>query len=108
MSELKPGKGFHGTVTSEVLNFLADAINDVREAYVDGGGTELVDEGEAFKVLNLVTGFSSGWTSTKDKFGKKLYREIDWQGGSYRVTVVLNSHGELKIDIRQWYNPDEA
>lgn len=107
-SNLKPGKGFHGTITEEVLEFLADALGDIRDAYVENGGPELVDGGEAFKVHNLIKSYSSDWHETKDKFGKKLYREIPWQGGAHRVTVVLNSSGELKIDVRHWYNPEES
>lgn len=105
MTELRPGKGAHFTVTEEVLNFVADTVDDIRNVYVDNDGAELVDSGEAFKVFNLVKS-SDDWTEAKDKFGKKLYREIDWQGGAYRVTLVLNSHGELKLDIRYWYDSE--
>jgi hypothetical protein len=106
MTTLRPGKGAHLTVTGEVLDFLADTLEDLRTAWIDGGAAQFVEAGDGFKVFALVTERSDGWTAGKDNFGRKLWRSYDWQGGEYRVTLVLNQHGEFKVDVRHWFDPD--
>ena len=100
--DLKPGKGAHFTATQEVLDFLVATLEEIQSVW----DSDVIDEGEAKEIQRQLADQYEGWTSVRDKFGKKLYKGIDFQDGQYRVTLVLNSYGELKLDIRQWYLPE--
>jgi hypothetical protein len=44
-----------------------------------------------------------GWQTEKDKFGTKVFAATPYKEGELRVTVVLTSRDELKLDIREWF-----
>jgi hypothetical protein len=117
--ELRPGKGAHLDLTEETLDFLHSALEDMWNAAVstaeasvsDGEGKsldELIDTESGMQYLKDLRGSAEGWKPAQDKFGVKLYKALAWGDGEIRVTVVLNSQGSLKIDVRYWYDPDNA
>ncbi|SRR6266496_2724339 len=101
---LVPGKGFHGDLTFDSIEFLHQTITDVWNAYGEDGDS-LQNEDNEGEILKAVQATSSGWTREKDNFGTKIWKEIEWQKGSYRVTVVLTKRG-LKLDVRNWFDPE--
>jgi hypothetical protein len=97
---LYPGKGSHLVLNEEYLGWMRSALDEVTEAYSDDLHDSAPDE--VIKVLNR----DYEWESVNDKFGKKVYKKIDYKSGELRVTVVLTSKNELKLDIREWYEPE--
>jgi hypothetical protein len=113
---LRPGKGCHLDLTQETLEFINEAVTDLWNAA--GVGTkeepefpsldELIDSDNGIQYLKDVPYSATHWKKSKDNFGTKLYKALDWNDGEIRVTVVLNARGELKLDIRFWYDPESA
>lgn len=106
---LKPGKGLHTALNGEMIEWLHNAVDTVWEAYADFGdsdvtGDELQDSGKAKELHNRIKDVDESWVYTKDKFGEKVHKAIEWQEGELRVTVVVKGPNELKIDIRHWYS----
>lgn len=101
---LQPGKGFFGIASEDTLAFLAEALREVTEAYEEGGGDAGHDE-EPKNILKALLS-TDGWTAENDRFGKKAFKSIPVGEGAYRVTLVLTAKGELKIDIRNWFDPN--
>jgi hypothetical protein len=101
--DLKPLKGAHLVCNEDILGFIREAIQDVQDNYTDethGMNPEL-----AISDLKDVV----GWTSIKDRFGKKVYKARQYaqagqqeQKAELRVGVVLNGKRELMLDIRVW------
>lgn len=100
MSEFKPGKGIHASLDQESLEFFQLTIEEIWNAFDEDSESEQ-------SLLDDIAGSASGWKSTKDKFGKKLYKahRID-DDNEIRITVVLKDNGEYKIDVRNWFRPE--
>jgi hypothetical protein len=106
MSQLIPAKGFFGVLTKDSIDWLHGAVEEVWDAYGDDGD-ELNDAGRKDEILSRIAGSATGWTRTKDAFGSKVHKEIEWGNGTYRLTVVITKNGELNLDIRRWIINDE-
>jgi hypothetical protein len=107
---LLPGKGFHGDLTSETLNFFQQCFEDIWNTIGDDPESldAAIDEREQKPLMDFLRelhGSAAGWKQAKDKFGIKLYKAMPYGEGENRVTVVINSRNELKIDIRHWFDP---
>lgn len=103
---LAPGKGAHIVLNEAHLQFLNVAINDVMDQYSDE-----VHDADPKAVINalLEKGVPTlAWLEEKDKFGHKAYTSIPYKKGALRVTVVLTSQDELRLDIREWYDPNAS
>lgn len=106
MAELKPGKGLHADLTEKNITFLqealADLINPNLASPVVTYSDTLHDENPKQVVEHLLK--RDGWEDGgKDDFGQKVYRSIETSKGELRFTVILTKKGELKLDIRTWY-----
>ena len=107
----RPGKGgLHADLTGETLNWFHQTLEAVWNAAGDEEQlNELIDSKKPTQFLRNVNGSDSGWTAEKDNFGVKLYKELLWATDArgvehkYRITLVVNNKGELKIDFRDWY-----
>ena len=115
MTVLRPGKGAHLDLTEETLDFFHNVFTDLWNAAGDGTAEDnptldtLIDSGEGMQYLKDVSAPATHWVKSKDNFGTKLHKALPWgDGGEIRVTVVLNTRGELKIDMRYWFDPDSS
>jgi hypothetical protein len=115
--ELRPGKGAHLDLTEETLDFLHGCFEDMWNAAVSTAEAssadsksldELIDSEQGMQYLKDLRGSAEGWKPAQDKFGTKLLKALPWGDGEMRVTVVLNSQGSLKVDVRFWFDPDNA
>lgn len=104
MSKLQPGKGGHFHLNADTLEFFTNVFTLLNDELGEDLNERLDndEETEIFKELKA----KGSWEFQKDKFGQKLYREFPWQDGAYRITVVLNNRGELKLDVREWFDPE--
>lgn len=96
---LKPGKGLHSYINQEVLDFLMKNLAEVSQFYDDHQADE--DSRVIFQALR--SGAQPEWNYEDDSFGKKLWIGIPHAQGELRFTIVLSKKGELKLDIRAWY-----
>lgn len=111
MSEFRAGKGFMGDAVYESVAFFKKAFAEIVEVFqtefgpdgeFDGDGW--IDQGNSKDLVNeLIAKY--GWEKEVDDFGYKAFKTLDWQGGQYRVTLVLTSRGSLKVDVRSWFVP---
>lgn len=104
-TKLLPGKGGHFHLNGDTLLFFIDVLGELDDFLGGQLLNEELDAGKAKELFENLKG-AEGWSYEKDKFGAKVYREMAWQEGTYRVTCVLNSKDELKLDIRNWYAPE--
>lgn len=95
---MAPGKGVHLVLNEEILIWLGDVLSKIENQYSD----ELHDENPT-EVLDRLT--ESGWTKEKDGFGTKVYAAKPYRDNELRVTVVLTKQNELRLDIREWFEP---
>jgi hypothetical protein len=117
MADLRPNpKGAHLDLTQETLEFFFNAFTDLWNAAGEGTDTEngepsideLIDDGKGMQFLKDVNSSATHWKKAQDNFGTKLYKALPWQDGEMRVTAVHNKRGELKVDVRFWYDPDSS
>lgn len=99
---LKPGKGAHLDLTEEVIVWISQVIQEAELKYQSEDGDALQDNGKGLELLKEFERL--GWEREDDKFGKKAYRQLPWQEGAIRITVVLGKQGNLKLDVRYWYD----
>jgi hypothetical protein len=116
-SKLRPGKGAHLHLSGDTLGFFTLALSEVYDVLCKEGTRDLneaLDEMGAealFKelkesVMDTEAETPQHWHYVSDNFGKKLYTSMVWKSGEYRLTVVLTDNGDLKLDVREWYNPE--
>jgi hypothetical protein len=101
-----PGKGVHLVLNEDVLGWVRDTLSEVATAYDD----EVHDADPKVVVQQLCAPMANGgagWESEKDSFGVKAIAKRPYKKGELRVTVVLTKQNELKLDIREWYEPQE-
>jgi hypothetical protein len=111
MTELKPGKGLHLSLTAKMLDFLHECLEDIYNAYTPNSegddGNTLQDEGNADIFLEWVRGVASGWRFEKGdgKFSRsKVIKSMPYKEGELQVAVAAApGNTELKLDIRFWY-----
>jgi hypothetical protein len=98
-----PGKGIHLVLNEEYRNFVARALEDIDQCYSD----DMHDEDPQQVIMALTSGDEDlalgKWGYEKDNFGVKAIARTPYKNGELRVTVVLTNKGELKLDIREWY-----
>jgi hypothetical protein len=88
---------------------IEDLWNAAGEPNTEEGLDALIDSGNGMQYLKDINASATHWRKSKDNFGTKLYKSLAWgEGGEIRVTVVLNNRGELKLDVRYWYDPDNT
>jgi hypothetical protein len=105
---LLPGKGgFFGILNEDIVGWLKNTLDEVRDAYEIAGGDEMHDS-DPIKMLKELKGLDADWKYVKDDFGRKMYNAIPAGNGEYRVTVVLTNRNELKVDIRSWWDPENT
>jgi len=97
--KLAPGKGAHLVLNAEILEFVREALTTVDKYYSD----EHHDNEPGIVIDDLLT--EPGWSEEKDNFGRKAFTLMSYKEGELRVTVVHTKRGELKLDIREWFNP---
>jgi hypothetical protein len=105
---MAPGKGVHFVLTGKYLNWLRDALHDVDVVYSDAAHNvqpEIVVNTMTDPESDEISEFELQWERVKDNFGTKAFVSIPYKDGELRVTVVLSKQGELKLDIREWYDP---
>jgi len=96
---LAPGKGAHLVLNEEILEFLMEALRIVNHDYTDA----LHDSEPGVVIDNLVA--EEGWSEEKDNFGRKAFTHMKYKEGELRVTVVHTKRDELKLDLREWFQP---
>lgn len=115
---LKPGKGVHLVLNTEIIDFLFDRIERIQHSYEAFGGDDAHDENPKVLFRNMKNGLveTAFAEVDSDKFGEKVYFERPYPDGALRVTLILQgapsvdrngkttSKGSLKLDIRVWYN----
>lgn len=112
---LVPGKGFMGDATMASITFLNDAIYEVLDVFqtpfeVDGEevwSDDLIDQKKTAPIFNRLANVE-GWEKTKDSFGDKVFKCIPWMTGQYQVTLVRMKNGNLKLDVRNWFDPNAS
>jgi len=107
VAKLLPGKGAFLILNDGVLQFQRTALMDIAQVYTD----DLHDTKPKTVITLLCAGgdrFELKWEEVKDDFGHKAYASMPYKTGELRVTVVLTKQDELKLDVREWYNPDAA
>jgi hypothetical protein len=97
---LFPGKGTHLVLNQEVGNFISLCMEQIAEVYSDD-----LHDNDPKAVLNYLFAHEDAWTEQEDNFGHKAYKSMPYKKGELRVTVVLTKQNELRIDIREWYEP---
>jgi hypothetical protein len=101
---MAPGKGVHAVLNQEVLDFVKACLEDIESCYSDE-----IHDSEPIDVINTLKGWDRDedekWSELKDNFGHKVFRIMPYKDQELRVTVVLTKQGELRLDIRQWYDP---
>jgi len=105
MAKLYPGKGAHLVLNEEILDFVRGTLEDINGVYSD----EQHDESPALVIDGLLDGeimHENTWTEENDNFGRKAYASKHYKEGELRITVVFTKRGELKLDIREWYQAD--
>jgi hypothetical protein len=100
--DLRPGKGLHSILNQNVLDLLKEALGTIEEYYSD----EMHDSAPESVILGLSS--RAEWQEEKDNFGHKVFRMLPYKKGALRVTVVLTKQNELRLDIREWYDPAAA
>ena len=111
--QLRPGKGAHLPLNHEMLEFLMETITDLWNAAGDGETEDfptidtLQDNEQGMEYLQDLSNSATRWKKSKDNFGTKLHKALPWRSGEIRITVVLKDE-KLKLDIREWYDPDAA
>jgi len=97
-----PGKGAHLELNDRYLNWLQKVLEDIDICYSD----EDADDKAFDPILDsLLESEMNQWTEEKDNFGRKVYVAIPYKEGELRVTVVHTKRGEIKLDIREWFEP---
>lgn len=115
MGSLAPGKGGFFHLNGDTLGFFTMAMSELYDVLAQEGTrdvNEALDNGDAVDLFKqakaeLVEDESGTWSFEKDKFGQKVYKVLPWDTGAYRVTLVLTKDDELKLDVRQWYDPND-
>lgn len=105
---LQPGKGAHMVLNQSVLDFVEASLDMISSVYSDedhdNNPKAVLDALLAYEVVEG----DVAWQEEKDSFGHKAYRTMPYKKGALRVTVVLTKQDELRLDIREWYSPDQA
>jgi hypothetical protein len=93
-AELKPGKGLRLNF-QPALSYILDEFDKLEK---------LAEEFEGRPSAFMLALKENGWTYYEDKFGDCCYIESS-EGARdvFRITVVLTTKGELKLDLRNWY-----
>jgi len=93
-----PAKGAHLELNDRYLAWLQERLVEIDESYSDEDC-----EDKAFgPILDALLEYE-GWTEEKDNFGRKVFASIGYKAGELRITVVHTKRGEIKLDIREWY-----
>lgn len=100
--DLRPGKGLHAVLNQATLDLLEAALEEISLVYND----ELHDA-EPAAMLDVLKNVE-GWDEEKDNFGRKVFKMMPYKKGALRVTVVLTKQDELRLDLREWYDPAAA
>ena len=98
---LKPGKGLRADLadlSEGFVEFLYDQIAEVREAL------DTFFHDDSCKDITLELEQNYDWDREEDSFGKKAFASYGDDVHEIRVTVIETPKGDLKLDIREWYN----
>jgi len=99
-----PGKGVHLVMNNKILTWVNACLEDVANCYDDTLHDS--DPGQVLdNLLGLVQEEYLPWVEEKDNFGRKAIRKMLYKKGELRVTVILTKQNELRLDIREWYEP---
>jgi hypothetical protein len=111
-TSLFPGKGAHLVLNEAHLQHIMTALDDIANVYSDQ-----IHDDSPVDVIHCLTGHVDAetgeplgtptltWTEVEDKFGHKAFAGTPYKTGELRVTAVLTSQGELRLDIREWFSP---
>lgn len=103
--DLRPGKGLHSILTQGVLDLLESSLEMISNVYTDERHDAEPGEILAELLATTTDGDEVAWQEEKDNFGHKVFRMLPYKKGAIRVTVVLTKQNELRLDIREWYDP---
>lgn len=106
MKKLSPGKGLHIQLTDDVADWLSDVAYAVYEAF--GSSAAYIRTGEIAQELR--SRLPDDWVYSQDSYGHKMTIAYELENGSeLRVAVVVRpGTGSVHLDIRSWYDPEEA
>lgn len=97
--ELRMLKGAHLIFNQELLDFLRRTLQEIDSVYTDTQN----DKDPQVIIKNLR---ELGFDYMVDSFGKKVFRATPYpaneHGGEFRVGLVLQRGGVLKLDVRPW------
>jgi len=99
-----PGKGVHLVLNQAVLDFINSSLDEIELVYTDGDH----DSNPGMTIDALLESDMATWTEVNDNFGRKVYRSMAYKTGELRLTVILTQQDELRMDIREWYDPNAA
>lgn len=99
----RPGKGAHLILTEEVSDWMSDIMYKVYE--VTGSSSTNITSPEELRDAFP----EEDWRYEKDAYGHKMITamELD-EGQELRVAVILTPKGELRLDIRTWFDPETS
>jgi hypothetical protein len=103
--DYRPGKGVHVELEEELADWLTDVLHDVYGSF--GTSATYIRPEEATEELqSRLSG--ADWEYTSDSYGDKMSNAYKLQNGQeLRVSVVVNRKGELRLDIRTWFDPED-
>lgn len=107
MAKLFPGKGAHLVLNEEVLNYVRGALEDINDVYYSDAQHDESPSLVIDALLDEELTHECEWTEEIDSFGRKAYADKQYKEGQLRITVVLTKRNELKLDIREWYIPND-
>lgn len=94
MSNLKPGKGVR-LPFQPMLPYVLEELDKLER---------IADEFEGDARMFMTGLQENGWEFYSDKFGDVCYIEEQIDSvNTFRISVVLDPKGNLKLDFRNWY-----
>jgi pyridoxine 5'-phosphate synthase PdxJ len=83
---------------------MSDVMYAVYEAF--GSAATYMRPEEVVEELRSRLSTDDGWEFEQDKYGVKMVNVLELDDGELRVAVVVNKSGELRLDIRSWFDPE--
>jgi hypothetical protein len=95
---LRPGKGIRANLTEEFTDYLVEQLGELREAL------DTFNRDDECTDLTLELEGNYDWDRIEDSYGKKAWTAYGDNTHEIRVSVIETPKGDLKIDIREWYD----
>jgi len=92
-----PAKGAHLELNEKYLAWMQGRLIEIEAEYSDENADDDKDA-----VLDAMLEYE-GWAEEKDNFGRKVFAATPYKEGELRITVVHTKRGEIRLDIREWF-----